>query len=195
MDTELMLDVGQANEIKLAARRAGATNADLKRLSEGDMFSRILPILRGNGVVHVIRHPIDCDARPFTPNSLTVHAHIKGGCLEWNPAKSKLLLSPLQMDGKVIDGNNLRRVLAETRKLNANVLDYLLLHPDLIPEEWKKDSKGNCLFTHFWGTIYRNLDGDLFVRYIFFIDGGWVSDIAWLGDTWDDNDPAATLKA
>jgi len=45
-DTELMLDVGQANEIKLAARRAGATNQDLKRLSEGDMFTRILPVLR-----------------------------------------------------------------------------------------------------------------------------------------------------
>lgn len=46
-DTELMLDVGQANEIKLAARRAGATNADLKSLSEGDTFGKVLPILRG----------------------------------------------------------------------------------------------------------------------------------------------------
>src|SRR3989344_3216045 len=52
MDTELlMLDVGQANEIKLAARRGGATNADLKRLSEGDMFAQILPVLRGFGTV------------------------------------------------------------------------------------------------------------------------------------------------
>ena len=46
MDNELMLDVGQANELKLAARRAGATNADLKRLSEGDMFAQILPVIR-----------------------------------------------------------------------------------------------------------------------------------------------------
>ena len=45
--SELTLEVGQANEIKLAARRAGATNADLKALSEGDMFAHILPVLRG----------------------------------------------------------------------------------------------------------------------------------------------------
>lgn len=47
MDTELMLDVGQANEIKMAARRAGATNADLKKLSTGEMFAKILPVIRG----------------------------------------------------------------------------------------------------------------------------------------------------
>lgn len=51
MSEELMLDVGQANEIKLAARRAGATNADLKRLSEGDMFAKILPVLRGHAKI------------------------------------------------------------------------------------------------------------------------------------------------
>ena len=51
MDTELMLDVGQANEIKLAARRAGATNADLKKLSEGDVFAKILRVLRGRAEV------------------------------------------------------------------------------------------------------------------------------------------------
>lgn len=50
-DKELGLDVGQANEIKLAARRAGATNADLKRLSEGDMFAQILPVIRGEAMV------------------------------------------------------------------------------------------------------------------------------------------------
>lgn len=45
--SDLMLDVGQANELKLAARAAGATNADLKTLSSGDIFATILPVLRG----------------------------------------------------------------------------------------------------------------------------------------------------
>ncbi len=53
-DTELMLDVGQANEIKLAARRAGATNADLKSLSKGDTFGTILPVLRGMAEVRLL---------------------------------------------------------------------------------------------------------------------------------------------
>lgn len=33
--------------------------------------------------------------------------------------------------------------------LNACVMDYLYLHPDLIPDDWK-DKK-----IYFWGTIFR----------------------------------------
>lgn len=51
--SELMLDVGQANEIKLAARKAGATNADLKALCKDGMFDAILPVLRGRAKVVV----------------------------------------------------------------------------------------------------------------------------------------------
>ncbi len=48
MDTELMLDVGQANELKLAFRRSGYTNADIKKLCEGDILARLLSIVRGD---------------------------------------------------------------------------------------------------------------------------------------------------
>ncbi len=41
------LDVDQASELKHAAKRNGATNADLKVLSTGDAFAKILPYLRG----------------------------------------------------------------------------------------------------------------------------------------------------
>ena len=53
MDDTFTLDVDQAREIKHAAKRNGATNADLKSLSSGDMFAKILPILRGYGEVVV----------------------------------------------------------------------------------------------------------------------------------------------
>ena len=46
-----MLDVGLADEIKMAARRANATGADLKAFTVGDTFARILPVLRGLGEV------------------------------------------------------------------------------------------------------------------------------------------------
>lgn len=45
--SDLILDVGLANEIKMAARRVGATKADLKRLATGENFGGILPILLG----------------------------------------------------------------------------------------------------------------------------------------------------
>lgn len=53
MSDTFTLDVVQAAEIKFAAERNGATNADLKTLSSGDMFAKILPILRGYGKVVV----------------------------------------------------------------------------------------------------------------------------------------------
>ncbi len=49
--SDLMLDVGSANELKLAFRRAGWTPDDVKRLGEGDWAAKILPFLRGNAVV------------------------------------------------------------------------------------------------------------------------------------------------
>lgn len=53
--SDLKLDVGLANEIKMAARRAGATSSDLKKLVTGDMFAHILPVLRGYAEVTTVR--------------------------------------------------------------------------------------------------------------------------------------------
>lgn len=53
MSDEFTLDVVQAAEIKYAVVRNGGNNADIKVLSSGDMFAKILPILRGYGKVVV----------------------------------------------------------------------------------------------------------------------------------------------
>lgn len=47
MDNELMLDVGQANELKLAFRRAGFTNRDIKKLCEGRLLTDVLAVIHG----------------------------------------------------------------------------------------------------------------------------------------------------
>ncbi|OGY51099.1 MAG: hypothetical protein A3J65_01740 [Candidatus Buchananbacteria bacterium RIFCSPHIGHO2_02_FULL_45_11b] len=158
-ESDLMLDVGLANEIKLAARRAGATSADLKRLAEGDMFARVLPVIREIAKV-VIKHLIDLDADPFVPKGWKVVEHQKGGPLAWDPKRVALWLSENQNNGKAIEGRLLREELKDQPVFNANLLDYLLAHPELIPDEWK----GKAVF--FWGTIYRNTDGNPYVRYL-----------------------------
>lgn len=185
MDTELGLDVGQANEIKLAARRAGATNADLKRLSEGDTFARILPVIRGLGEVVVTKHIVDLDADPFLPSGWEVVEHIKGGQFEFDPSKVALYLDKEQQDGAVIVGNKLRKKLKGKPVFNANLLDFYLAHPNLIPEEWK----GKAVF--FWNTIYRHSDGFLYVRYLIWLDGRWAWNHYWLDGDWLDGHPAA----
>lgn len=173
-DNELMLDVGQANEIKLAARREGATNADLKKLCEIGMLAKLLPALRGMADIVIVRHIIDCDADPFVPDGWKVENHRKGGQFEWGTDKVLLHLSKEQASGNSIEGNKLRKRLEKMPVLNANVLDYLLKNPKLIPEEWK----GKYVF--FWGTIYRHSDGGLCVRCLRWRGGKWSWYYFWL---------------
>ncbi|HEY4514761.1 MAG TPA: hypothetical protein VJJ22_01220 [Candidatus Paceibacterota bacterium] len=52
-DSKLMLDVGQANEFKLAARRVGMTNEDIKRLTEGDLLYEVKQVLDRSMHIHL----------------------------------------------------------------------------------------------------------------------------------------------
>ncbi len=151
--------------------------------------------LSGESVVKMVGHIINCDANPFTPSGWKVELHTKGGQLAFDPTKIKLYLSPNQQNGKRIEGNKLRKELANEPVLNANVLDYLLAHPELIPEDWKKDERGNTRYIFFWETIYRYSRGHLCVRFLYLSGGAWGWRGNWLGFDWSDFDPAAVLAS
>ncbi|MEX2090624.1 MAG: hypothetical protein WD989_00625 [Candidatus Paceibacterota bacterium] len=117
-----------------------------------------------------------------------------GGTMSFR--KIVLHLSERQMNGKYLKGYKLREELSGKPVLNANVLDALAENIDLIPEDWKRDEKGNIRFIFFWGTIYRNPDTDyLYVRYLYFNDGTWLRDYGWLDLDWLALDPAALLAS
>ncbi len=192
MSEELMLDVGQANEFKLACRRACYTNADIKKMCEGNTLAKLLPAIRGLGEVVVTRHIIDCDADPCIPDGFdyrdwSVKEHRKGGQLEWDVDKVALWLSDDQKDDKNPKGNKLREELENEPVLNANVLDYLLAHPYIIPDEWKGK------WVVFWGTIYCNSRGGLFVRCLNWNVHFWYSPHFWFGSEFYSHNPAAVL--
>lgn len=124
---------------------------------------------------------IDCDADPFVPKGYSIKEHQNGGQFEWDPTKIKLYVAERQGRSS-IEGTELRKELAGKPVMNACVLDFLLEHRDLIPEEWK-DKK-----VFFWGTIYQSLDE------------GWVQlirGLSWKGDKWGEDanwiNPAADL--
>ena len=68
-----------------------------------------------------------------------------------------------------------------------NVLDYLLKNSQLIPEEWK----GKAVF--FWGTIFRDSDGSLYVRYLHWSGASWQwrNGCRWLGNDFLSCNPSA----
>ncbi|MDE2001222.1 MAG: hypothetical protein KGI60_01480, partial [Patescibacteria group bacterium] len=150
--SELKLDVDQAGELKAAFRREGPwTNEEIKMLCERKGFlTKVRQALLNLAEIKPVEYLIDCDADPFVPNGWLVEKHQKGGSFKWDAAQVKLYLSNQQRNDKAIEGNKLRRELVDKPVLNANVLDYLLANPHLIPEEWK----GKAVF--FWGTIYRD---------------------------------------
>jgi hypothetical protein len=186
-----MLDVGQANELKLAFRRANYTNDDIKRLCEGTVLSDVRNVLLGHAEVKTLEHVINLNADPFVPNGWKVEQHELGGSFKWDPAQVQFYLSEPQRKEKSIEGNKLRKELEGKSVFNANLLDYLLAHPNLIPEDWKKDEKNRTRYIFFWGTIYRDSDGNLCVRCLYWHGGGWQWGDDWLGDGWSVGDPAA----
>ena len=127
---------------------------------------------------------IDCDAAPYVPERWQVEEHHGLGILEWDPTKLSLYLSKRQMGGKWILGHDLRKEIKAKPVLNANVLDWLLAHPDHIPEEWK----GKLVF--FWGTIYRDSGGFLCVRCLDWYGFRWDWHYRRLDVDWRDRSPA-----
>ncbi len=181
-----MLDVDQAGELKAAFRRGNWTNAEIKKACEGDFLTRTLSVLRGHAEIAVVKHVIDCDAYPLIPYpNWKVEEHKKRGQVVWDPSQFKLHLSRNQRNGKSIEGNKLRKELESLPTENANLLDYLLERPHLIPEEWKTDENGNIRYIFFWGTIYRGSDVALCVRVLYFYEGHWQADGHWLGNEFD----------
>ncbi len=177
--------VGQMNQLGDALEAAGFTAEEVTKLrSFPGLLANIKKVLAGTSKIVAVTHVIDCDANPYVPQGWTVEEHKKGGMFEWNLDKVRLHLSPNQKDGKVIQGHKLREELVNEPALKANVLDYLLAHQELIPEEWK----GKYIF--FWGTVYRDSDGCLCVRYLCWGGGRWVWGCRWLGAGFGDDNPA-----
>lgn len=113
----------------------------------------------------------------------------------FDPSKLILHLEPEQEDG-YITGNILRERLKGKNPLSASILDYLIEHPEIIPESWKeKTAKGTTQFIYFFGTIYRSRSGNLYVRYWCWDEGRWQSDYYWLDYYWRGLDPSALLAS
>lgn len=178
---DLMLDVGLANELKMSFRRNGWNEAQIKKASEGDFFAHVRRVLLGQAEIVSIEHVIDLDADPFVPDGWSFVEHQKGGQFQWDTTRLKLCHNERQKGGKVIKGNKLRKELAKKAVFNANVLDYLLAHPYLAPEEWKGK------FVFFWGTIYRGRGGNLCVRCLYWSDDGWTRSFNSLDNGWYDD--------
>lgn len=191
----------------------GQESAVLIRLAEQmgceDIEMAVSNFLRGNVTITVVRHTIDLAKTPRLPfDNAEVVKHEGKGVVEIelrsddnlyiDGKKVVLHLSERQVGDKQIFGHELRKELedGEQVRLNSNVLDYLYDHPELFPEHWKKDEKGEIRYIFFWGSIFRDpSDGSLFVRYLYWRGGGLFRRCYWLDDGWDRQLPSASVAS
>lgn len=118
---------------------------------------------------------------------MSLESHLGGSPWEFDSTKVTLYLADSQKE-KSITGYALRKELNNHLTLNANVLDYLLLRPELIPEDWKDKT------IYFWGTIYSDYsesEGDLCVRYLYCKASKWYSFYSCLNEDFEYDDFAA----
>jgi len=111
-------------------------------------------------------HLIDCNAELFIPEDMIIRPEDQlpncvTGLLDLTPEKIRLYFPKTHGRASFFQEDKILAHLKNKLVLNANVLDYLLKHPQLIPKEC------GSIFTLFWGTIYRQpSSGYLYVRYL-----------------------------
>jgi hypothetical protein len=104
----------------------------------------------------------------------------RNGKLFVNDREVSIYLSANQRAGRVIRREKLWQELRHRETIDSCIMDTLLEHPYLIPEDW--DGK----HIYFWGTILHDEDrgsathGDFCVRYMFRDVGGrWKWSYGW----------------
>lgn len=207
MSKELMLDVDQAGELKAAFRRTRGsdgsewTNERIKKLSEGSILGQVLDVINDQSTIVQIKKKVS----EVKSNSLIVdygvapslvglkiksHSEWKG-VIEYNLsfAKFERVLTLKPGENSISGHENLKRLDATGKVLlDVRVLEELLKRPELIPEEWKKG------LTYFWGTIFRDLDDNLYVACLNWNGGVWYWGGRWLDFGWNNYGFAACLN-
>lgn len=175
-------------------RKGGFVARDLSLLGQSPrrILLQIKEVLSGCAEIVYKPQVIDCDATPFVPRGWKVEKHTKIGLLNWDSSKAGLYLSDDQQGGNFITTIDLCDELKSRIVLNANVLDFLLDHQGLIPDNWK----GKIVL--FRGTIYRNSLGSPQVRLLYWSGadyGSWLWDSHCLDDGCDERRPATVYES
>lgn len=193
--------LGLAHKFCLAAEAQGYTPEFLNDLAEKPkLLAGMYDVQRGLSEIRRIEHVFDRSKTPrfpFLGAQIEEHNGAGTSCLEkkadglyLDGKKIILQIVQSQKNGTIV-GIMIREKLSKKPVLDVTILDYLLDHPELIPEDWKRDEDGRTRYIYFWGTVYRRLDDYLYVRCMFWSSGTWQAHYRWIANDWLANYPAA----
>jgi hypothetical protein len=139
---------------------------------------------------------VNLDADPFVPKGWKVAVdndgklrHIRSGKFKFDHKKIGLHLSQKHVGSiGVVPGYEFLKELGDQPVCNANLLDFCLERPHLIPE----NLRGKVVF--FLGTVYCDSYGNEICRCL---GGGshcWYWSFGWLKHGWEGKHPVAVLS-
>ncbi|MEX1112490.1 MAG: hypothetical protein WEC84_03435 [Candidatus Andersenbacteria bacterium] len=111
-------------------------------------------------------HVIDCDNLPWITSNFKRVQWSQKGKFAWDPKRAKLYL-PASQETKAYKGHELKDELQNLPIMGVAVRDFLLSHPELIPEEWKD------YYILFWRTVYVDLQDHLWIPSLVYYKEGW----------------------
>lgn len=170
-----------------------------RRVREGldsDLVSRGLQCLiegRFDGISANTLLTVDYSVRPSLVKLDLVEHPSRNDVATVDLSKVNRVLTLREGESYVGGEENLRRLKERAKEtgetlLDVRVLEELLAHPHLIPEEWKSG------VTYFWGTIFRDADGNRSVPCLIWNGKRWYWNYIWLAYDWNLNKPAAVLR-
>ncbi|HUQ30182.1 MAG TPA: hypothetical protein VM103_01540 [Candidatus Paceibacterota bacterium] len=163
MTSELTRHLGLAHKLFQAGDVAGFTPELWNTLAERPLlFKEVRAVIEGNATVTITRHVVGCNASEPQLRGYTIASHSRLR-RDWEFRKYEMKL--WQPDEK-LHQQCLRAAFREIDQkylLNASILEYLLAHPEVMPEDTENKIKkdGPILFL---GTVYENTEGDQLVR-------------------------------
>ena len=207
--------IGQMNQLADKLEMKGFTAEDITKLGQYDCNGfrgvlngthKVVPIEKELKperirVINETTIMVNLDAPPRLPfNGSQIESQVGSGWVKVEKRddvlyvdghKIILYLSRKQKREEVIKGHALREALAKKFVLHPNIMDALIDHPHLIPEDWKKDEKGNTRHIFFWAVIFSDGRDHFYVRQLYFLWDQWNLEYNYLGNDWRADAPAA----
>jgi hypothetical protein len=214
-----MLDVDQAGELKAAFRRGDWTNAEIKKLSEGDVLAQVRKVVRGEAEITIIKRILKL-VQAFDPASFINKdwaiwkGLIDGGGETGEEDRDVREDSLTQIDladllcetclvgeeTSITGGEKLRR-LKKSNKIRLGGKAFLAFWAD-----YQKNRENSMLehlykvygvsYLDFFGLVLRSPGGLRYVLYLSRDAGGqWGWRYRWLGIDWKSGHGSASLAS
>lgn len=173
----ISFDVSLASKIKRSLVRNKLPDASvLDWLASGENIARVRQVQLRLSEISVIKHTIDLGAPPKLPRDdwgvvqhngdevVTLELRADGNL--YLNERMIVLAQSVKADNRVTADELIAELETRGELLNANVAEYLLVHPELWPKHWKASDSGDWFkFIFFAGSIFRRATNEWFVAY------------------------------